>query len=57
MFVQLVDDKTNSIKVLKDQDAQVFVPLDPHNPRYKAYLAWVAAGNSPTVERIKNVGA
>ena len=24
-----------------------FIPLDPGNADYRAYLAWVAAGNTP----------
>jgi hypothetical protein len=34
----------HSIKRLSDN---AFIPFDPANTDYQAYLAWVAAGNEP----------
>lgn len=36
----------NSTSILRNDGA--VIPADPGNTDYKAYLAWVAAGNTPT---------
>lgn len=33
--------------IIRDSDG-AFIPKDPNNQDYAAYLLWVAAGNSPT---------
>ena len=41
--------KTNSSCVLRLEDG-AFIPADPANSDYVAYLAWIEAGNSPQPE-------
>ena len=36
---------TNQVQRLADN---AFIPFDPDNTDYQAYLAWVAEGNEPT---------
>lgn len=33
--------------IIKRTSDGAFIPLDPENTDYIAYLAWVAAGNTP----------
>jgi hypothetical protein len=33
--------------VIKRIDDNVFIPFDPANTDYQAYLAWLSQGNSP----------
>jgi len=37
---------TNSTMIIRDDD-NGFIPPDPANTDYQAYLAWVAEGNTP----------
>lgn len=43
MSYQLTNSET--IKRLEDQ---AFIPPDPANPDYQAYLAWLSQGNTPS---------
>ena len=45
-YQQLIDPMTNEISttILRVAD-QAFIPNDPANRDYQAYLEWVAAGN------------
>ena len=38
---------TNSTTIIRTSDS-ASIPADPNNADYQAYLAWVAAGNTPT---------
>jgi hypothetical protein len=38
---------TTNPNVIQCLDTGAFIPMDPGNSDYIAYLAWVAAGNSP----------
>ena len=34
------------VKRLNDDGSSTFIPIDPANSDYQAYLAWVAEGNT-----------
>ncbi len=38
------------IRRATETEPEAPIPVDPDNGDYKAYLAWVAAGNEPDVE-------
>jgi hypothetical protein len=46
MTYQEIKDYTNNIVCLKRSDGW-FIPLDPDNTDYQAYLAWLSEGNTP----------
>lgn len=39
--------RTDYIKKIDGSENLVFVPTDPTNTDYQAYLSWVAEGNTP----------
>ena len=38
---------TNEISMVKRLTDNAFIPMNPDNTDYQAYLAWVAEGNEP----------
>ena len=45
--VKNIDGSVNGY-VIQNTDTTAFIPCDPDNTDYQAYLAWVAEGNTPT---------
>jgi hypothetical protein len=39
--------KNASIISIDENAAKLFIPLDPENLEYQAFLKWVAEGNTP----------
>ena len=39
---------TNTVAAVCKTDVQLFIPVEPANTDYQAYLAWLAEGNVPT---------
>ena len=48
MYKLIKDSFTGDISVVKRIADNAFIPFDPANVDYQAYLAWVAQGNTPT---------
>jgi hypothetical protein len=42
-----MQNKVSDQMILRDKD-QAFIPFDPDNVDYQAYLAWLDEGNEPT---------
>jgi len=47
MYKLIKDSFTGNITVVKRLADNAFIPLDPANTDYAAYLAWLAEGNTP----------
>tara|TARA_R100000278_G_C5464708_1_gene162232 strand:- start:220 stop:381 length:162 start_codon:yes stop_codon:yes gene_type:complete len=49
MYQQIFDRETNAVSasmIMRIADT-AFIPFDPANSDYQAYLEWVAEGNTP----------
>ena len=47
MYQQINDLITNAPSCIKRLADNAFIPFDPANTDYQAYLAWLSEGNTP----------
>ena len=47
MYKQILDNLSKEIKSVQRLADNAFIPFDPANTDYIAYLAWIAEGNTP----------
>ncbi len=47
MYQLLPDSPSGAAQCIKRIADNAFIPFDPDNKDYVAYLAWLAAGNTP----------
>jgi hypothetical protein len=47
MYKQCKDSFGNIVNCIKRTIDNAFIPFDPANTDYQAYLAWLAEGNEP----------
>ena len=48
MYKLIKDITTGNTKTVQRLSDNAFIPFDPANTDYQAYLKWVAEGNTPT---------
>ena len=47
MYKLIKDSLTKQNNSVLDLNKSIFIPFDPANTDYQAYLAWLAEGNTP----------
>ena len=47
MYKLIKNNFTNEVNMVKRLSDNAFIPFDPDNSDYQAYLAWLAEGNTP----------
>ena len=47
MYQLVIDKLSNEVRVVKRIADNAFIPFDPANTDYQAYLKWLAEGNTP----------
>ena len=47
MYKLFISEKTGAVSTVIRLADNAFIPFDPDNTDYQAYLAWVAEGNTP----------
>ena len=47
MYKLIKDSLTNQVNAVKQLADNAFIPFDPANTDYQAYLKWLAEGNTP----------
>ena len=47
MYKLIISFGSTEVKVVKRLSDNVFIPLDPDNTDYQAYLKWLEEGNTP----------
>jgi len=48
MYKLIKDPMTNQVRVVLRLSDNAFIPFDPANTDYQAYLKWLEEGNTPT---------
>jgi hypothetical protein len=47
MYKQIKSPYTNTVNEIQRLSDNAFIPFDPDNTDYQAYLKWLAEGNTP----------
>jgi len=48
MYKLYLNDRTNEPCMVQRLSDNAYIPFDPANTDYQAFLAWIAEGNTPT---------